>query len=73
MLQNIGEAYAEVADCRQIGTAIGYMGTVFAGLVILVLKVPVVDRFRLTALLFLLFAVPIFVFVREPHRRTGRR
>ena len=29
---------------------------------------PVVDRFRLTAILFLVFAIPIFWFVREPHR-----
>ncbi len=48
-----------------IGTAIGYMGTVFAGLVILLLKVPVADRFRVSAILFLVFAIPIFVFVRE--------
>ena len=48
------------------GTAIGYCGTVFVGLLIFLLDIPVVDRFRLTALLFLLFAVPIFVFVREP-------
>ena len=49
-----------------IGTAIGYCGTVFVGLLILLVDVPVVDRFRLTAILFLLFAIPIFVFVREP-------
>lgn len=51
-----------------IGTAIGYMGTVFVGLLIFFLEVPVVDRFRLTSVLFLLFALPIFWFVREPHR-----
>jgi UMF1 family MFS transporter len=49
-----------------IGTGIGYCGTVFVGLLIFALDVPVVDRFRLTALLFLVFAIPIFVFVREP-------
>jgi len=48
-----------------IGTAIGYCGTVFVGLLIFLLDVPVVDRFRLTAVLFLLFAIPIFAFVRE--------
>ena len=51
-----------------IGTAIGYCGTVFVGLLIFLLDIPVVDRFRLTAVLFLLFAIPIFWFVREPHR-----
>ena len=51
-----------------IGTAVGYLGTVFVGLLIFLLDVAVVDRFRLTALLFLLFAIPIFWFVREPHR-----
>jgi UMF1 family MFS transporter len=51
-----------------IGTAIGYMGTVFVGLLIFFLAIPVADRFRLTAILFLVFAIPIFWFVREPHR-----
>jgi UMF1 family MFS transporter len=49
-----------------LGTGIGYCGTVFVGLLIFLLNIPVVDRFRLTALLFLVFAIPIFVFVREP-------
>ena len=50
---------------------IGYFGTVFVGLLIFVLDVPVEDRFRLTAVLFALFAIPIFLFVREPHRPDG--
>ena len=49
-----------------LGTGIGYCGTVFVGLLIFLLEIPVVDRFRLTAVLFLLFAIPIFLFVREP-------
>src|SRR5262245_20529622 len=49
-----------------IGVAIGYMGTVFVGLLIFLGEVPVSDRFLLTAVLFGLFAVPIFAFVREP-------
>ena len=49
-----------------LGTGIGYCGTVFVGLLIFFLDVPVADRFRLTAVLFLVFAIPIFVFVREP-------
>jgi UMF1 family MFS transporter len=49
-----------------IGVAIGYMGTVFVGLLIFLAEVPVADRFLLSAVLFGLFAVPIFVFVREP-------
>ncbi len=51
-----------------IGTGIGYCGTVFVGLLIFLLEIPVADRFRLTAILFLAFAIPIFWFVREPHR-----
>jgi UMF1 family MFS transporter len=51
-----------------IGTAIGYCGTVFIGLLIFLLDIPVVDRFRLTAILFLVFAIPIFVVVRETRR-----
>jgi UMF1 family MFS transporter len=49
-----------------LGTGIGYCGTVFVALLILVLDIAVVDRFRLTAILFLIFAIPIFLFVREP-------
>jgi UMF1 family MFS transporter len=49
-----------------IGTAIGYCGTVFVALLIFFLDVPVADRFRLAALLFLIFSIPIFVIVREP-------
>jgi UMF1 family MFS transporter len=48
-----------------LGTAIGYCGTVTVGLLIFLLDVPVEARFRLAALLFLVFAIPIFVFVRE--------
>ena len=51
-----------------IGTAIGYCGTVFVGLLIFFLDIPVVDRFRVTAALFLVFAIPIFVYVREQRR-----
>ena len=49
-----------------LGTAIGYCGTVTVGLLIFLLDVPVADRFRLAALLFLIFAIPIFAIVREP-------
>ena len=49
-----------------LGTGIGYCGSIFVGLVILGLGAPVEDRFRLTAVLFALFAIPIFIFVREP-------
>ncbi len=49
-----------------LGTGIGYCGTVFVGLLIFFLDIPVPDRFRLTSILFLLFAIPIFLFVREP-------
>jgi UMF1 family MFS transporter len=48
-----------------IGVAVGYMGTIFVGLTIFLLDVPVEDRFRLSALLFALFAVPIFLVVKE--------
>ncbi|HSL77227.1 MAG TPA: MFS transporter [Candidatus Limnocylindrales bacterium] len=56
-----------------IGTAIGYCGTVAVGLTIFLLDVPVVDRFRLAALFFLVFAIPIFVFVREPRQTDEPR
>jgi UMF1 family MFS transporter len=49
-----------------IGVAIGYMGTIFVGLLIFLADVAVTDRFLLAAVLFALFAIPIFLVVREP-------
>ena len=49
-----------------IGTGIGYCGTVVVGLLIFFLDVPVEARFVLAAVLYGLFAIPIFLFVREP-------
>ena len=49
-----------------IGVAIGYLGTIAVGLVIFLLDVPVAARFRVAAILFALFAIPIFVIVKEP-------
>src|SRR3954468_13157190 len=54
-----------------IGTGIGYCGTVFVALLILLLDIPVAARFPVTALLFALFAIPLFVIVREPPARPG--
>jgi UMF1 family MFS transporter len=52
-----------------IGVGIGYLGTIFAGLFILLLGVlfdiKLEDRFLIAAVLFAIFAIPIFVFVRE--------
>jgi UMF1 family MFS transporter len=48
-----------------IGTGIGYCGTVFVGVAIFLFDVPVEARFLLSALLFSLFAIPLFVIVRE--------
>ena len=56
-----------------LGTAIGYCGTVTVGLLIFLLDVPVEARFRLAALLFLVFAIPIFLFVREPKTDDATR
>jgi MFS transporter, UMF1 family len=55
-----------------IGVAIGYLGTVFVGLLIFLAEVPVADRFLLSAVLFGLFAVPIFVIVREPRPNDAK-
>jgi MFS transporter, UMF1 family len=55
-----------------MGTAVGYCGTVFVGLLIFFLDVPVADRFRLTAILFLVFAIPIFLAVREPKQADAK-
>ena len=51
-----------------IGVAVGYLGTIAVGLAIFFLDVPVPDRFRLSAVMFALFAIPIFVFVKEEPR-----
>ncbi len=48
-----------------IGVAIGYMGTIFAGLFLLVFGVAVENRFFVAGALFAVFAIPIFLFVRE--------
>jgi UMF1 family MFS transporter len=48
-----------------LGVAIGYLGTIVVGLAIFLLDVPVDARFRLAAILFALFAVPILIVVKE--------
>ena len=48
-----------------IGVAVGYMGTIFSGLLLLVLNVPLEGRFLVAGVLFAFFAIPIFIFVRE--------
>jgi MFS transporter, UMF1 family len=48
-----------------IGVAVGYCGTIFVGLLLIIFKVPVEGRFLVASVLFALFAVPIFVIVRE--------
>ena len=53
-----------------IGVAVGYLGTIFVGLAIFFLDVPVEDRFRLASIMFAFFSIPIFVFVKEPGERV---
>jgi MFS transporter, UMF1 family len=48
-----------------IGVAVGYCGTIFSGLLLIVLDVPLEGRFLVAAILFAIFSIPIFVFVRE--------
>lgn len=55
-----------------VGTAVGYMGTIVVGLLIFFLDVPVEARFALAAVLYALFAIPIFAFVREERRPDSR-
>jgi UMF1 family MFS transporter len=58
-----------------IGVAIGYLGTIFSGLLILALELlfdmPVEQRFVLAAVLYGLFAIPIFLVVREVPTADG--
>ncbi|MBA2718141.1 MAG: MFS transporter [Chloroflexi bacterium] len=57
-----------------IGVAIGYCGTIFVGLLLILLDVPNEGRFLVAAILFALFAIPIFVVVKErgPVGRVAR-
>jgi UMF1 family MFS transporter len=48
-----------------IGVGVGYFGTIFSGLFLLILGVSVDDRFLVAGVLFGIFAIPIFLFVRE--------
>ena len=48
-----------------IGVAVGYCGTIFVGLLLILLDVPNEGRFLVAAVLFALFAIPIFVVVKE--------
>lgn len=48
-----------------IGVGVGYFGTIFSGLFLLLLGVAVDDRFLVAGVLFGIFAIPIFLFVRE--------
>jgi MFS transporter, UMF1 family len=49
-----------------IGVGIGYCGTVFVGLLLFFLDIPVDMRFVLAAVLYGLFSIPIFLVVKEP-------
>lgn len=58
-----------------LGIGLGYMGSfIIVGLGLMIVKEQtheeLVTMFRLTALLFLLFALPCFIFVKERTRRT---
>jgi MFS transporter, UMF1 family len=48
-----------------IGVAIGYCGTIFIGLLIFLLDLPVPSVFFVAAALYGLFAIPLFLVVRE--------
>jgi len=48
-----------------IGVGVGYGGTIFVGLLLVALGIAVEDQFLAAAVLFALFAAPIFLFVRE--------
>jgi MFS transporter, UMF1 family len=50
-----------------IGVAIGYGGTIFVGLLIFLLDLPVASVFLVAAALYGLFAIPLFLVVREPN------
>jgi UMF1 family MFS transporter len=55
-----------------IGVAVGYLGTIVIGLMIFLLDIPVEAVFVLVSALYAIFAVPIFLAVREPAISTYR-
>ena len=56
-----------------IGVGVGYCGTVFVGLLIGFGEIPVDLRFPLSAGLFALFAIPLFLVVRDPRDPHAQR
>ena len=54
-----------------IGVAIGYCGTIFIGILIFLLDLPIESVFFVAAALYGLFAVPLFVVVREAKPPPG--
>jgi MFS transporter, UMF1 family len=55
-----------------IGIGVAYCGSITVGLLIFLFSIPVEARFVLAAAMYALFAVPVFVFVKEPAPTTGR-
>ncbi len=55
------------------GTGVGYCGTVFVGLMIFLFGIPVEARFPVSAVLFALFAIPVFVLVHERRDPSAAR
>ena len=49
-----------------IGVAVGYCGTIFIGILIFALDLPVPTIFFVAAILYGVFAIPLFLVVREP-------
>jgi UMF1 family MFS transporter len=56
-----------------IGVAIGYCGTIFIGLLIFLLDLPVPSVFFVAAALYGLFAIPLFLVVRESSTAAADR
>jgi UMF1 family MFS transporter len=54
-----------------IGVAVGYCGTIFIGILIFLLDLPITAVFFVAAALYGLFAIPLFLVVREPTPPPG--
>jgi UMF1 family MFS transporter len=54
-----------------IGVAIGYCGTIFIGILIFLLDLPIASVFFVAAALYGLFAIPLFLVVREANPPPG--
>ena len=66
-------SYPDTRGKLGIGVAVGYCGTIVIGVLIFVLDLPIASVFFVAAALYGLFAIPLFLVVRDRRRHPVRR